>query len=303
MPAPQLRFDGKVAIVTGAGGGLGRAHALALARRGARVVVNDLAVPVGTQEPPAAATVVEEIRALGGEAVADEHDVVAGGAAVVGTALEAYGRVDLVCNNAGVGGGGTIADGDPAQWDRTIAITLHGSIAVTRAAWPHLLAAGGGHVLMTASNASFGGHGTGAYSAAKASMIGLTRSLALEGRSAGIRVNAIMPAAWTRLTQLLPAGPLTEMLVEHFPPEEVAAFVVWLCHPDAGVSGEIFSVGGGRAARVVLAEAPGAVAGDATPEAWAAVADVVMDMHGAAWPLHMMAEVRWSAEQLGLSLG
>jgi NAD(P)-dependent dehydrogenase (short-subunit alcohol dehydrogenase family) len=298
-----LRFDGKVAIVTGGGGGLGRAYALELARRGARLVVNDLAVPVGAQDPPVATTVVDEIRALGGDAVADDHDVVTGGAAVVATALDAYGRVDLVCNNAGVGGGGTIADGDPAQWERTIAITLHGSIAVTRAAWPHLVAAGGGHVLMTASNASFGGLGTGAYSAAKSSMIGLTRSLAIEGRRSGVRVNAIMPAAWTRLTRLLPAGPLTEMLDERFPPEQVAAFVVWLCHAGTAVSGEVFSVGGGRAARVVLAEARGGVVADLTPEAWAGVADAVMDMEGAAWPLDMMAEVRWSAEQLGLSLG
>jgi NAD(P)-dependent dehydrogenase (short-subunit alcohol dehydrogenase family) len=299
----ELRFDDKVAIVTGAGGGLGRAYALELARRGARVVVNDLAVPVGSQQPPAAAAVVDEICALGGEAVADDHDVVTAGADVVATALDAYGRLDIVCNNAGVAGGGTIADGDPAQWDRTIAITLHGSIAVTRAAWPHLVANGGGHVLMTASNASFGGFGTGAYSATKSSMIGLTRSLAIEGRRVGVRVNAIMPAAWTRLTQLLPAGALTEMLDERFPPEQVAAFVVWLCHAGTAVTGEIFSVGGGRAARVVLAEAPGGEVDHATPEAWAAVADAVMDMQGAAWPLDMMAEVRWSAEQLGLSLG
>jgi NAD(P)-dependent dehydrogenase (short-subunit alcohol dehydrogenase family) len=264
-------------------------------------VVNDLAVPIGSQEPPRAAAVVDEIRALGGDAVADDHDVL-DGPAIVALALDAFGRVDLVLNNAGVGGGGTLADGDPAQWDRTIATTLHGSIAVARAAWPHLVAAGGGHVLMTASNASFGGYGTGAYSATKSSMIGLTRSLAIEGRRTGVRVNAIMPAAWTRLTQLLPAGGLTAMLDERFPPEQVAAFVVWLCHASTTISGEVFSVGGGRAARVVLAEARGGIVAEPTAEAWAAVAADVMDLEGASWPLDMMAEVRWSAEQLGLSL-
>lgn len=298
----ELRFDEKVAIITGGGGGLGRAYALDLARRGARVVVNDLAVPVGSQDPPRSVRVVEEIRAAGGDAVADDHDVL-DGAAIVETALEAFGRVDLVVNNAGVGGGGMIADGDPAQWDRTIATTLHGSIAVTRAAWPHLVDAGGGHVLMTASNASFGGLGTGAYSAAKSSMIGLTRSLALEGRRVGVRVNGIMPAAWTRLTQLLPASPLTSMLDAHFPAEQVAAFVVWLCHPTTTISGELFSVGGGRAARVVLAEGQGATVAEPTAEAWAAVGDAVLDMSGAQWPLDMMGEVRFFAGHLGLSLG
>ncbi len=294
----ELRFDDRVAIITGAGGGLGRAHALELGRRGARIVVNDLAVPIGSASPPRAEAVAAEIRDAGGQAVADAHDVL-DGEAIVDTALQAFGHVDIVINNAGVAGGGPIVGGDPASWDRTISTTLHGSIAVTRAAWPHLVTSGAGRVIMTSSNASFGGAGTAAYSAAKASMIGLTRSLAAEGKAVGITVNAIMPAAWTRLTQLLPAGWLTELLDDRFPPEAVAAFVVWLCHSSTTITAESFSVGGGRAARVALVEAKGAVVDEHTPEAWAAAADMVLDLEGYGAPVDMIDEVRWQIANLG----
>ena len=221
---------------------------------------------------------------------------------VVASAIDAYGQLDIVINNAGVAGGGPIDTGDPSSWDRTIATTLHGSIAVTRAAWPFLVASDAARVVMTSSNASFGGAGTAAYAAAKSSMIGLTRSLAAEGRRSGIAVNAIMPAAWTRLTQLLPTGALTSLLDERFPPEAVAAFVVWLCHAGTAVTGELFSVGGGRAARVVLAEARGGVVGEHTPEAWAAATDAVLDMADPGVPLDMADEVRWQVANLGLDL-
>jgi NAD(P)-dependent dehydrogenase (short-subunit alcohol dehydrogenase family) len=294
----ELRFDGKVALITGAGGGLGRAYALELARRGAQVVVNDLAVPIGAATPPSSRLVADEICDLGGDAIADQHDVLDGAGLVAG-AVHAYGRLDIVINNAGVAGGGPLDSGDPAAWERTIATTLHGSIAVTRAAWPHLAAAGSGRVVMTSSGASFGSAGSGAYSAAKASMIGLTRSLATEGRPHGIAVNAIMPAAWTRLTQLLPPSRLSAVLDERYPPEAVAAFVLWLCHHDTAVTAETFSVGAGRAARVVLAEARGGLVSDHTPEAWAAVADAVLDLTDAGYPVDMNDEVRWQLAHLG----
>ena len=293
----ELRFDDKVAVITGAGGGLGRAYALEFARRGARVVVNDLAVPIGSASPPRAEAVAAEIRDARGHAVADAHDVL-DGEAIIATALQAFGRVDVVINNAGVAGGGPLVGGDPASWERTISTTLHGSIAVTRAAWPHLVTSGAGRVIMTSSNASFGGAATAAYSAAKASMIGLTRSLAAEGKPVGITVNAIMPAAWTRLTQLLPAGWLTELLDDRFPPEAVAAFVLWLCHVSTTVTGGSFSVGGGRAALVTLVEAKGAVVLEHTPEAWAAATDAVLDLDGHGTPMDMIDEVRWQIANL-----
>ena len=295
----ELRFDDKVALVTGAGGGLGRAYALELARRGAQVVVNDLAVPIGSADPPSARIVADEICAAGGDAISDHHDVLDGPSLVAG-AVDAYGRLDIVINNAGVAGGGPLDTGDPASWERTIATTLHGSIAVTRAAWPYLVASGNGRVVMTSSGASFGSAGTGAYSAAKASMLGLSRSLAAEGLAHGIRVNAIMPSAWTRLTQLLPPSRLSTLLDDRYPPEAVAAFVVWLCHHDTHVTAETFSVGGGRAARVVLAEARGGLVREHTAEAWADVSDRVLDLTDLGTPTDMVDEVRWQIANLGL---
>ncbi len=295
----ELRFDDKVALVTGAGGGLGRAYALELAQRGAQVVVNDLAVPIGSNAPPSAKVVADEICAEGGDAIADQRDVL-DGAGIVDGVIDAYGRLDIVINNAGVAGGGPLDTGDPESWERTIATTLHGSVAVTRAAWPHLIASGTGCVIMTSSGASFGSAGTGAYSAAKASMIGLSRSLAAEGRAHGIRVNAIMPSAWTRLTQLLPPSKLSSLLDDRYPPEAVAAFVVWLCHHDTAVTAETFSVGGGRAARVVLAEARGGLVTEHTPEAWAQVDAAVLDLTDHGVPTDMVDEVRWQIANLGL---
>ena len=136
--AEPLGFDGRVAIVTGAGGGLGRAHALMLAERGCRVVVNDVGLPHG-DDVPVADVVVAEIIAGGGEAVADTNDVVSEGAGVVATAVAAFGGVDIVVNNAGIGAGGPIGPGAAEAWRPTIDITLQGSIAVTAAAWPHLV--------------------------------------------------------------------------------------------------------------------------------------------------------------------
>jgi NAD(P)-dependent dehydrogenase (short-subunit alcohol dehydrogenase family) len=295
-----LRFDGQVAIVTGAGGGLGRAHARMLAERGCRVVVNDAGVVVAGASAPTAAAVVAEIAAAGGTAVADDHDVVTDGAAIVERAVEAFGRVDIVINNAGVASGGPIGPDATASWATTIATTLTGSIAVTGAAWPHLVAAGGGRVVLTASQAMFGAAGSGAYSAAKSSMFGLARSLAEEGRRHGIAVNAIMPTAWTRLTQLLPAGPITELLAERYPVEAVASFVVWLCHAEAPVSGEMFSVGGGRAGRVVLAENRGGRIVDLDPASWSSVLPDLLDLEadGLAVPRSMVHEVSWQAANL-----
>lgn len=297
--AEPLRFDGQVAVVTGAAGGLGRAHALLLAERGCRVVVNDAAVPF-CDDVPSGQRVVDEIVAAGGEAVVSTADVVDGAGDIVATALDAFGGVDIVINNAGIGASTPIGPDAADEWRRTIDISLFGSIAVTGAAWEHLARSGHGRVVMTSSNTSFGATRTAAYSSAKSSLYGLTRSLAGEGRPVGVAVNAIMPAAWTRLVAGLPEGPVAELMESRFPPEAVASFVAWLCHPSCPVSGEAFSVGGWRAARVVLAENEGVQLGEGVdPSVWGEVLDGLVTLDGLVAPGSSTDEVSWMAWTMG----
>jgi NAD(P)-dependent dehydrogenase (short-subunit alcohol dehydrogenase family) len=237
-----MTFDGEVVAVTGAGSGLGRAYALLLGREGAKVVVNDLR---------GAEVVVEEIRAAGGEAVADTADVAVAGNDVVATAVSTYGRLDAVINNAGVGGGGAFPD---VEFDHLLDVHLGGTIALCRAAWPVMAGHGGGRIVNTSSASIFGMPGTSSYVTAKAAIFGLTRALGSEGRRAGIRVNAVMPTALTPMTAVSPdLAPLLDV----YPPEGAAPFVVALASAAVPVTGETFTVGGGAAARVVLGRVPG----------------------------------------------
>jgi NAD(P)-dependent dehydrogenase (short-subunit alcohol dehydrogenase family) len=241
----ELRFNGRVAIVTGAGQGLGRQHALELAARGAKVVVNDLGGALdgsGSSTGPAAA-VVEEITGNGGEAVASTDNVATteGAQAIVRTALDTFGRVDIVVNNAGILRDKSFKNMAPEEFDQVIAVHLRGSFLVTHAAWPHLREQAYGRVVMTSSPAGlFGNFGQANYSSAK-------------GAKYNIKVNAIAPIAWTRMTE------------EMFPPEYkdklsvelVTPVVAWLVHESNEGTGETYSVGGGRVARVFVAEGPG----------------------------------------------
>ena len=248
----ELGFDGKVAIVTGAGGGLGRAHALELARRGARVVVNDLGGSVdgtGAAEGPAA-QVVSEIEALGGEAVANTDSVATpeGGASIVNRALEAFGRVDIVINNAGILRDKSFHNLTPELIDPVIDVHLKGAFNVTRAAWPHFREQGYGRVINTSSNSGIlGNFGQANYGAAKMGLVGLTRVLAIEGAKYNIKVNAIAPVAFTRMTADLMPG-----FEDKLKPELVTPVVVYLAHEECPVSGEIYSAGGGVVARFFI---------------------------------------------------
>ncbi len=253
----KLTYDGKVAVITGAGGGLGRQHALLLASRGALVVVNDLggSIDGAGADASAAQKVVDEIRAAGGEAVAN-HDSVStpeGGEGIIQTAIDAYGRVDIVINNAGILRDKTFHNMTPELVDPVIDVHLKGAFNVTRPAWIRMREQGYGRIVSTSSAAGiFGNFGQANYGAAKMGLVGFSRVLAAEGAKYNIKANTIAPLALTRMTENL-MGAIGDKL----DPSLVTPIVAWLSHEDCDVSGEIYSVGGGRVARVFIGETQG----------------------------------------------
>jgi NAD(P)-dependent dehydrogenase (short-subunit alcohol dehydrogenase family) len=277
-PTPLLRFDGRVAVVTGAGGGLGRAHALELARRGAAILINDLggAVDGSGASTSAAQRVVDEIRALGGEAAAN-HDSVAtaeGGQAIVDAAVAAFGRVDIVVNNAGILRDKAFHKMEPAMVDAVIDVHLKGAFFVTQPAFRLMREQGYGRIVSTTSASGlFGNFGQANYGAAKAGLAGLTRVLALEGAGHGIRANAIAPVAATRMT-----GDMLGELTDRLAPETVSPLVAYLAHEDCAVNGHIYSVAGGRVARIVIAETQGVVLPDNTAETIGGLLSAIDDL-------------------------
>ncbi len=265
MTSDGLDLDGRVAVVTGAGGGLGRSHALLLAERGARVVVNDLggAVDGSGSGSAAADAVVAEITEAGGQAVASADGVHTweGGQAIVATALEAFGRIDVVVNNAGILRDVSFGKLGPEHLAPVLDVHLAGAFHVTRAAWPHLRAQGFGRIVCTTSGSGlYGNFGQSNYAAAKMGLVGLTRTLAIEGRRDGIHANAIAPIASSRMTEdVMPAA-----VLERLRPEHVSPLVAFLCAPACDETGSVFSVGGGYVARVAVVEGEG-VAFDDVP--------------------------------------
>src|SRR3954462_10608459 len=254
----DLGFDGREGIITGAGGGLGREHALLLASRGALVVVNDLVGSVhgegGSTGP--AETTAKEIQNLGGEAVADTNSVATpeGGAAIVQTALDAFGRIDIVVNNAGILRDKTFHNMGPDLVDPVLDVHLRGAFYVTQPAWVHMREQSYGRVVVTASSAGlFGNFGQANYGAAKMGLVGLAHVLAQEGERYNIKANAIAPTAGTRMTREI----LGDELADKLAPVLVSPVVAWLAHEDCPVSGHTYSVGGGRVARVFIGEGPG----------------------------------------------
>ena len=253
-----LGYDGKVAIITGAGGGLGRQHALMMAKRGALIVVNDLGGSVdGTgANASAAQVVVDEIKAAGGEAVADHNSVATpeGGAAIVQTAIDTYGRVDIVINNAGILRDKAFHNMTPDLLNPVLDVHLKGAFYVTQPAFVHMREQGYGRIISTSSAAGvFGNFGQANYGAAKMGLVGFMRVLAVEGAKYNIKANAIAPLALTRMTESLFSGAMAEKLQ----PELISPIVAFLAHEDCPVSGEVYSVGGGRVARVFIGETPG----------------------------------------------
>ncbi|CAN5695680.1 SDR family NAD(P)-dependent oxidoreductase [soil metagenome] len=274
----ELRFDGRVAVVTGAGRGLGREYALLLAARGATVVVNDVGgslTGAGADAGPAA-QVVAEIEAAGGTAVASTDSVATaeGGAAIVDTALERFGRIDVLVHNAGNVRRAPLAEMSYADFDAVLDVHLRGAFHVVRQAFPAMLAAGYGRIVLTSSiGGLYGNHDVANYGVAKAGIIGLSNVAALEGSAANVLSNVIVPAAVTRMAEGIDTS--------KYPPmgaELVAPAVGWLAHESCSVTGEIMVALAGRIARAVVAESPGVYRPSWTVEDVAESIDEIRDM-------------------------
>ncbi len=281
----ELRFDDKVAVITGAGRGLGRQYALLLASRGARVVVNDFGVAISdtddSGEAPArnpADDVVAEIRAAGGEAVADHNTVATteGGEAIIATALEAFGTVDVCVNNAGQVRMQPFATFPDEHIATVISTQLLGTLNVGRSAWRVMEANGGGRIINVSSGAGYGGfEKSSVYSMAKAGVIGLTIAMAAEGAPVGINVNVVAPFAKTRPGTAFGPIPWSDELAEWLHPRHVAPLVAWLAHNSCEVTGKCFAAGAGHVAQVAFAVNEGFTDRDLTPESVASHADAL----------------------------
>ncbi|MCV7179293.1 SDR family NAD(P)-dependent oxidoreductase [Mycolicibacterium sphagni] len=251
------RFDDRVAVVTGAGRGLGREYALLLARLGAKVVVNDSGGALtgeGDDSGPAQ-QVVDEIVAAGGEAIASTESVATavGGQAIVGAAVQRYGRIDVLIHNAGIVRSAPLCEMAGEDFDAVLDVHLRGAFHVVRSAFPVMCRAGYGRVVLTSSiGGLYGNHAVANYAAAKAGVIGLSDVVALEGADHGVRCNVIVPAAVTRMAEGLDTSAYPPM-----GPDLVAPVVGWLAHESCSVTGEILTAIAGRVARVVVAESIG----------------------------------------------
>ena len=250
----EISFEGRVAIVTGAGGGLGRAYALELARRGARVLVNDVRD---------AQAVVDEITAAGGEAAAsaDSVSTMEGGQAIVQAALDAFDTVDIVINNAGIVRDRSFANMTTEEVEAVLDVHLRGSFHVTQPAYRVMKANGYGRLLfVTSASGLFGNFGQANYAAAKMGLVGLARTVAIEGQKYGIQANALAPLAHTSMTDGLFGGAIND-----FEPAHVVPMALYLVSEGSTLTGEIFSAGGGRFARVMVGVTRGWAAGDELP--------------------------------------
>jgi NAD(P)-dependent dehydrogenase (short-subunit alcohol dehydrogenase family) len=272
-----LRLDNRVAIVTGAGSGLGRSHALALASRGASVLVNDFAPPRSSEAKAPADLVAAEIIAAGGKAVPNRSSVSdpASAREMVEQAISEFGRVDILVNNAGFLRDRSFAKMTAEEFDAVVAVHLGGAAYCTMAAWGHMRAQNYGRVVFTTSNSGlFGNFGQSNYGAAKAGLVGLMNVLKHEGEKYGIAVNTLAPMAATPMTETV----LDQATREAFDPKLVSAAVVYLCSEECRDSGRIISTAGGYVAAVQMMSARGVVLGEsATPESisrnWGRICD------------------------------
>jgi NAD(P)-dependent dehydrogenase (short-subunit alcohol dehydrogenase family) len=274
----DLRFDDRVALVTGAGGAIGRAHALLLAERGAKVLVNDYGTTVAGAKDGArdsrGENVVQEIRDAGGEAIFNGDSVAEQGGAesMVKAALDAYGRLDVIVNNAGIAVCDHIWQEPGDKYALNMGVLLEGPAYVVRAAWDTMVAQGYGRILNTSSASIFGfnwpdGNWMGSYVLAKSAVMAYTRQIGGQGEAHGIKANAILPLAYSRMnSESLKGTPEGDYLKTFAGPEHVANAAGYLLHEECPVTGQSFSVSGGRIARVLYAEPLGYHHPALTPE-------------------------------------
>lgn len=295
----ELRFDGRVAIVTGAGGGLGREHALLLASRGAAVVVNDLGGAVtgdGSSEGPAQ-TVVDGIKAAGGEATANFCSV-EDGEAIVQTALDEYKRIDIVINNAGILRDKSFHKMTDEDWDLVYRVHVLGAYKVTHAAWPHMREQEFGRVIMTSSSTGiYGNFGQANYGMAKLGLHGFTNTLAIEGHSKNIHANSIAPTAGSRMTE----GLMPPEMIENLKPGYVSPLVAWLCHDDCKETGSLFEVGAGWFGKLRWERSKGVgipLSGGVSIEDVQGSFDRITDMSNATHPANSMESIAGICENL-----
>jgi NAD(P)-dependent dehydrogenase (short-subunit alcohol dehydrogenase family) len=254
---PDLRFDDRVAVITGAGRGLGRAYAVLLGSRGAKVVVNDPGAGISGEgiDTGPAHDVVKEIKEAGGDAVACTESVAtaAGGQAIIETAVNHYGRIDILIHNAGNNRYASLTEMSYADFEAVVDVHLRGAFHVVRPAFPLMCQAGYGRVVLTSSiGGIYGNHRVANYAASKAGVIGLSNVVALEGAAKGVKCNVIVPAALTRLAEGLDTSAYPPM-----GPELTAPVAGWLAHESCSITGEILVSIAGRVARAFLAETPG----------------------------------------------
>jgi NAD(P)-dependent dehydrogenase (short-subunit alcohol dehydrogenase family) len=275
----QARFDDRVAVVTGAGRGLGREYALLLAALGAKVVVNDSggALTGDGDDAGPAQQVVDEIIAAGGEAIASTESVATavGGQAIVGAATQRYGRIDVLIHNAGNVRRAPLSEMTAEDFDAVLDVHLRGAFHVVRAAFPAMCQAGYGRIVLTSSiGGLYGNHAVANYAAAKAGVVGLSNVVALEGAEHGVRCNVIVPAAVTRMAEGLDTSAYPPMGADL-----VAPVVGWLAHEDCSVTGEILTAIAGRVARVAVVESAGVYQPDWTVDQVAARIEEIRDIN------------------------